>query len=228
MMKMMVIAALLTGAAAAGAAERLRGYDALAATTERVAVRGIGIGRSGHFTLGGASGSYQRFAERARVRGETYARAGVRFTVGDVAGQCLADEASYRDRLTRNLAMTTTAVPYGIECRFTVGGRPAGVLNMDSVPARGVSAADTRRGSLQWGEAGMGVRSVHHFARSPLPAGAPLGYLIERRGGAVAGVDVSGVRPVLLLPRADVHDGTRDAALAATVALALMWEPDAG
>lgn len=219
-------------ASAASVPERLEGFAEIAAQADRVEVTGLGIGRRGSFRVGNVEGQYERRSTRRREGFERIGESALRFSVaapelgGTLSGECGADEAAVRDRMTRSFSITTTTAQQQLSCRFSLNGVPAGALDLAEVPTRALTVREDRRGAVRWGQREYAIRSVHHFARSPLPAGSPLGYVVDDRGTAVAAVDTSGWRCVLFLPRGDVEP--RAAALAVTIALALMWEPDAG
>jgi hypothetical protein len=67
------------------------------------------------------------------------------------------------------------------------------------------------------------VRSVHDVAGGILPVAAPIGYVFERNGIAVGGVEING-DPVVF-EAAGVSTAERRAILLASVALSVFWDP---
>ena len=231
MRRLIVGMGLLAVAGVATAGPRAAGFDAVAASGERLDVTGAGWGRSGDFRLGQAKGSFRRDLDRREWAIEPVAavehEGGLRFAVsgpevrGRLEGRCYAYQGP--DRLGGGALTIAAAVPYGMRCAFSRDGVPTGELTLDAAFRRGVSVETARIGEMRIGDTVLAVRSVHRFEGSRWPTSSPLGYLFEREGRAVAAVDVNGARKRLALPR----DGAqREAAIAAGLALALAWDPE--
>lgn len=218
------VAAVLAGFVAVTACvqeARMRLPLAPAAQMEQVALVGIGGRAAGGFTLAGREGDYSRGGERVDAYAVTDAAGGSSFTLRgaegepDLGGFC---RFSQKD-VALGRGITATVEPLFFQCNFDAGGEPAGDLELS---ASGLSSSE-RHGTLMFGGRIVEVRSVHKMQGSPLPTDLPIGYVFVAGGREIGGVDVNGGTKRVYLPR---DPDLREAALAASVALAVFQEPE--
>lgn len=227
------VAALVAIATPTVAGERMRGFEEVAAQSERVDVTGLSGWHKGKFKLGdaGAGGSYRIVSQRDRHDGEVARFGESSFTLsgpgidGAYSGRCGFETVSAQDRLRSGgwkLTLSQTLVPLTYRCSFARDGVAIGSLDLAEVASPAMSVKQQRAGIVQFGERQLTLRSVHYFERGKLPGASPLGYLIEEDDRAVAAADLNGARKRLALPR---DPELRRAALLAGMALALFWDP---
>ena len=115
--------------------------------------------------------------------------------------------------------------PMVYSCSFTGAGQPA---QLTVAEARSTSRPEPmkreRAGEMTFGGVRLVVRSSHDLAGSPMRTAAPIGYVFERDGRAVAAVELNGAEPVITL-RAGGDGAERRAVTLASLALALLWDP---
>jgi len=232
--KVVVFAAALTMAAGAHAAPRMAGMAAVQG--DAVDLRGIGWGQSGRFELAAldAQGSYRRSAIKSG-RGEVDYTGTVDFTLDraganeSVAGRCQYHQGTSesRDRIGRSVRLETTVLdlPFTYACQFSRGGREIGTLTLDRAPGTWIDIRTLRRGEVRMGATRLDLRSAHNFEGSKMPAEMPLGYLMASGDGDVGAAYLNGGTRRLILPKAGEQ---REAALLASLALALLWDPGDG
>lgn len=237
----MKLSAVLVGAAlatstAVDAAPAMSGMAAVATRGgETVELRGVGWSQKGRFELPtlGARGSFSRSAEKSG-RGEVDYAGTVNFTVGPdggaaTTGQCryFQGTSEFRDRPSRDLRVDTTVLtfPFTYSCRFLREGREIGSLTLTRAPGATIDLRTLRRGEVEVGEARLDLRSVHTFEGSQMPAETPLGYLMATKQGDVGAAYFNGGTRRFVLPK---QGEAREAALLASLALALLWDPGDG
>ncbi len=200
---------------------RMRLPLAPAAEMEELALVGIGAGEVGRFTIGEAEGEYSRGGERVDAFDTTSAAGGTSFSLrggspgAQVTGFC---QFSQKD-VALGRGVTATVEPLFLQCNFERGGAPVGDVELN---AGGLSGSE-RRGSMMFDGRMIEVKSVHKMQGSPLPTGMPLGYVFMDNGREIGGVDLNGGTKRVYLPRDPV---LREAALTASVALAVFQEPE--
>ena len=113
--------------------------------------------------------------------------------------------------------------PMALGCDVRSGGQIAPVMLEVQEAAADFTNREQRRGRVMIDGAALDIRSVHEIAGSPLPTAAPMGYVFERNGVAVGGVDLNNGPAVFEAPGATVAD--RKAVLLAAVALSVFWDP---
>lgn len=220
-----ILALALAGAALTGCVKdaRIAMPSELAPRTERVALRGMGAGTRGDFDLGGAPGSFVRGAGRASGFGLVRKQGGGRFSVAGPAG-ALSGGCDFREEAVKlGDGVQLTARPFAYRCDFERDGRPiAAVLTLDE--ARGGAAAfrHARTGSLNFEGRRIGIKSIHHFEGGKLPTLTPLGYAFEADERQIGAIDLNGTDKILFVPR---DPRQREAVLAASLALAILWDP---
>lgn len=239
---MRAMIALAAGSALTGCTvATMRGFDAMAASADTVEVRGIGSGERGAFRLStGAEGRFERRLITAsesqddfgHPRGGTERFGGVRFTiagagvVGTLAGECRTRQAEYRDASAgRGLQVetTTTLLPLHYDCRFTRDGQPVGGMMLGEPRPVGIQVIERRAGEVTLDGRRLDVVSEHKVDGRNLGGGVatPLGYRFEADGRTAGMVSLNGARRIAL-PR---EPQSREAALAAGLALTLFWDP---
>lgn len=234
--KFVAATGILAMAAPAFSGERMRGFEEVAARSERVDVTGLSGWYKGKFKLGeaGAGGTYRIVSQRDRGYGETARFGETRFTLSgpgidrEYSGQCGFEMITAEDRLRTGrwkLTISETLVPLTYRCSFARDGVEIGMLDLAEVASPGLSVKQQRAGAVIVGNRQLTLRSVHHFERGKLPGAAPLGYIVEEDGRGVAAADLNGGRKRLALPR---DPQSREAALLAGMALALFWDPGDG
>lgn len=193
--------------------------------TERLTISGLGGAPRGEFRLGSERGSFTRSASRlalfdALYEGESAVASFSFAPPGEVASRC-----SMRRRTANVGVLTYEFKPMVYACGFSGAGEPA-LLTLAEVrsTSRVQSVKRERSGEMALGEVRLQVRSSHALAGSPLQTAAPIGYLFERDGRAVAAVEINGTEPVIIL-HADSAASERKAVTLASLALALLWDP---
>lgn len=220
-----ILALALAGTALTGCVQeaRIAMPSDVAPRTDRVELRGIGAGTRGHFDLGGSPGSFVRGAGRASGFGLVHKQGGGRFSVAGPAGE-LSGGCDFReDAVKLGDGVQVTARPFGYRCDFERDGVPIeAFLALDE--ARGGAAAFryARTGSLSFEGQRIAISSIHHFEGSKMPTLTPLGYAFEAEGGQIGAMDLNGSDKILFVPR---DPRQREAVLAASLALAILWDP---
>lgn len=232
--KLVLLAAALTMTAGGNAAPRMAGMAAVQG--DAVDLRGIGWGQSGRFELAAldAQGSYRRSASKVG-RGEVDYTGMVDFTLDragedePVEGRCQYHQGTSesRDRIGRSVRLETTVLdlPFTYACQFSRGGREIGTLALDRAPGAWIDVRTPRRGEVRLGATRLDLRSAHNFEGSKMPAEMPLGYLMATVDGDVGAAYLNGETRRLILPKVGEQ---REAALLASLALALLWDPGDG
>ncbi len=215
---------------------------AIQATGDAEELRGIGWGQTGNFTLAssGARGNFRRGAETYE-RDELKAQSGtVDFSVagpgihGKLSGSCGFEQetvgASAKVKRGVWIDASVLAAPYVYTCLFFRDAEPIGELSLERVPGRTMDIRTLRSGTVRTGGVPLALQSVHTFEGSRMPAEMPLGYTMaraadDRAGPELAAAYLNGNTRYLVLPR---QPAEREAALLASLALALVWDPGDG
>jgi hypothetical protein len=201
---------------------------ALAASTERLELRGLGGGTSGRFDLAGAEGRFTRTAERIAAFDPAFVRhrGGGSFDVtaspkaGALGGLC-----AYREARGSIGPLSVTPRRLSYSCDFARDGRPmaAGLVIENPASAFGtLHGREERIGTLHFEGREIGVRSIHRDAGGGLPVPHALGYLFEADGRAIGAVDLNGGNKTIFAPRSGAD---REAVIAGAVALSIFWDP---
>jgi hypothetical protein len=219
----LIAAVLLAGGCAAIQPARMALPAGLAASSEQVAVQGLDGKRRGDFTLGSASGRFERRADQLSMFGTLESRrGGARYTLkaagaAEVEGQC-----QQRETGAQLGVLALPLRPYAVNCQWRDGAR----LTLEADPRAG-RTQEGRQGRFEAAGVQLQLSSVHTLQGSKLPLAQPAGYTLTHRGVVVGAVDLSdSARPVLWRPPAGqpLHDAVTHAALA----LALLWDPAGG
>lgn len=218
------VAAVIAGCLAMTACvqeARMRLPLAPAADLEEVALVGIGHGSAGTFTVAGAEGDYSRGGERLDAFEVTSAAGGTTFSLrGGPVREDLSAFCQFNQKDVRlGPGVTATVEPLFLQCNIDRAGAPAGDIELN---AGGLSGSE-RRGTMMFEGRMLEVKSVHKLQGSPLPTTMPMGYVFLENGREIGGVDVNGGTKRVYLPS---DPELREAALAASVALAVFQEPE--
>jgi hypothetical protein len=192
---------------------------------ERLTITGLGGAAGGEFRVGGERGRFTRSASRLALFDTLYEgdSAVASFTFAppvDVAARC-----AMRRGAVGIGVLTYEFKPMTYTCSFSGAAPPAQLTLAEArSTSRVQSMKRSRVGEMVLGEVRLQVRSSHALAGSPMETAAPIGYLFERDGRAVAAVELNGTEPVIVL-RAGSAAGERQAVTLASLALALLWDP---
>ena len=207
---------------------RLKFPPGLLDRTERIDITGMGGGRSGKLMLGSSTGEFNRQADRIGIVDPLFAKnyggGAVRIRGAEVDGD-LSTSCRFR-RLQTTLGIVSISakrLTYG--CTFERDGKLAAArLDLrDRDGALGsADGRDAREGVIQFEGTELRIRSIHRLAGSPFATPHALGYLFERDGVAVGEVDLNGKTKRVYAP---AGTGDRDAVIAASLALAVFWDP---
>jgi hypothetical protein len=218
------LTALLIATAAAGCASLPAAQMVLPealAGAPMVPLTGLKAGRSGTFDLAGATGRFDRGADRLSLFSAlTSDRVSASYTLapdqpGRVAASCKARQVEGRVGL-----IAGPLRPYGVRCSYE--GAFAGDLVLDEQRAA-AGARLERVGRLQAGGATLEIRSVHRVQGSPLPLEAPIGYVFLSGGQPVGAVELNGTTPRVW--RTGAPEPVQTAMTHAALTLALIWDP---
>lgn len=239
-MRMMV--PLLAAVPLAGCATAaMNGFDKLAAQGgERIDITAIPAWQDGSFALGVSQGQVRRRAVGDRqawsddpwatVSQAIIARTGTfTFTVagpeigGRIEGRCRYGRLEGEDRIG-DVATSSPLRPLRLGCRYVIDGRDAGDFELHAAPPEAPIAGEVRNGRILLDGTSLAVHSTMNVAGTTLPMDSPVGYTLQRANGVTVGAieTVGGGRRRLIVP----HDpAERRAVLAATLTLALFWDP---
>lgn len=228
-MKRSLLAMLATGTVLGGCGAikpaQMALPPALETGAERVTITGLGGAPRGEFRLAGEGGTFTRTASRLALFDALYesesAVASFAFAPpGGVASRC-----SMRRRTANFGVLTYEFKPMAYTCSFSGVGQPAQLILAEArSTSRVASMKRERAGEVALGDVRIAVRSAHALAGSPMQTAAPIGYVFERDGRAMAAVEINGTEPVIILG-AGSSGSERQAVKLASLALALLWDP---
>lgn len=184
-------------------------------------VQGIGTGRQGGFTVGAASGTFNRGRDRLELfEAVNWDSAKTRYKVALADGG--QTEAACKGKAVEVTVgvVAGSARPFSFECEWR-GARSAQLAVNAPVLAAGMKAE--RSGRFTMNGVSLEVRSLHNVQGSPLPLEAPIGYLFSQGGRPVGAVELNGRTPRLWRPASG--DALHEPVTLAALALALMWDP---
>lgn len=201
---------------------------AILATTEPLAVTGLGAGRGGTFALQGVEGRFSRGADRLGILDPLLVSrtGGVRFshpgspTLPELAGGCRYSQG--------NMTIGPVAVQHRrmtYQCEIVGGpGTSRTVLELrDPNSALGtLHGRHERTGFVVHAGVRLDLKSLHHDAGGGLPSPQPIGYRMTHEGREVGAIGFNGTGRTIHAPRAGPE---RDAVIAAGLALAILWDP---
>jgi hypothetical protein len=184
-------------------------------------VEGIGVGRSGSFVLGAATGTFSRGRDRLELfeivnwdsATTRYALTLAEGTRTEAACKGKAVEVAWR-------VLAADARPFSFECEWRGAGSAQLAVN---APALAVGTKAERSGRFTMDGLTLEVQSLHGVRGSPLPLEAPIGYLFSQGGRPVGAMELNGAVPRLWRPAAG--DPLHEPVTLAALALALLWDP---
>lgn len=223
-----LLATALVAAPASSREARIKLPAGLAERTERLDLTGIGGGRAGKIALGASTGEFNRKADRigivdplfARNYGGGAARLSGPETGGELTASCRFSRAQSSlgpvSISTRRLTYTCTFDRAGkpIAARFELRDRDGALGSPDG--------RDAREGVVMFEGVELRMRSLHKPDGSVLSVPHALGYVFEINGTPVGAIDLNGKTKRLYLPS---ERTTRAAVIAASLALAIFWDP---
>ncbi len=220
---MAALAAISASACAITPAEMARpvALQSAAATP----ITGIGGGERGSFAVGQNTGSFSRSATKLsffdlfnmRDGGANFTLQGADFQNG------LQVACTMRERSVTIDIVEFKPGPMALGCDVRSGGQIAPVMLEVQEAAADFTNREQRRGRVMVDGAALDIRSVHEIAGSAFPTAAPMGYVFERNGVAIGGVDLNNGPAMFEAPGASAAD--RRAVVLAAVALSVFWDP---
>ena len=219
------VALVFTGCAAIRPAQMAL-PEGLGASSDEVALSGLGGGREGAYTLAGNHGQFRRTNDRLDVFDIiSFDWGGSRVTVEGVdvappiSATCGLRQITAGWRIVR-----FAAKPLAYECEYT--GIDAGLSLQEAKSTQdSLMNKARRRGEVRVAGMVLELRSVHELEGTPLSVEAPIGYVVEHAGRAVGAIELNGSTPRVWLPTDDAEQ--RRAVLLAVMPLALLWDPAA-
>ncbi len=199
----------------------------LATSSDRIEVTGIGGFERGAFQLGASEGSFRRSAGQEAFDDGYVSNAGrASFTVDgpELGGQLSADCGFHQAEVDAGLVVLP-AERFSFHCGFRSGtDAPKGELILRAVPRSPgrLLSGISRAGELTFGGRRIGIRAIHDMEGGKLPSGTPLGYMFETNGKQIGAVDLNGTNKTVYAPRSGPE---REAVLAASLALSILWDP---
>lgn len=188
-------------------------------------ITGIGGGQKGSFAIGQNTGAFKRSAQKLSFFDL--------FNMRDGGADFTLQGADFQNAMQVSCVMRERTItidfvefkpgPMAFGCDVRSDGQrsPAVFEVQESSPD--FTNRQQRRGSVMIDGAVLDIRSVHEIAGSPLPTSAPMGYVFERNGVAIGGVDLNNGPSVFEAPGATQAD--HRAVLLAAVALSVFWDP---
>lgn len=188
-------------------------------------IDGIGWGETGAFAVGQNQGEFSRSASRlsffemfnSRDGGATFTLQGAGFQQ-PVQVSCTMREHTITIDIVE---FKPGPMAYGCDVRANGQLLPARLEVQEAAPD--FTNRQQRRGAVMVDGSVLDIRSVHEVAGSPLPTSAPMGYVFERNGVAIGGVDLNNGPLMYEAPDASAAD--RRAVLLAALALSIFWDP---
>ena len=187
-------------------------------------VQGIGMGRTGEFSLGAERVTFSRGRDRLALFDVVgFDRAPVRYVLTRADGTRIEAACRGRQNTVTLGVLQGHAKPFTFECEWhqPPQGRVAGMTV--AAPSWIPGTRAERRGSFTLGATTLEVQSVHRVQGSPLPLEQPIGYVMSHQGRAVGAVELNGRTPRLWRPAAS--DALAEPVKLAALALALLWDP---
>ena len=201
----------------------------LSASTQRIELTGMGGWERGDFQLGASPGRFVRAAYQESDDGG--------FTVRDVGGGsfevigpdvdgALAANCTFQRAQRDMVAFTLTNDPFAYRCRFSRDRQPidAGLI-LEAIPRSPgkLLSGVTRAGEVHIDGAVVTIHAIHDMEGGRIPSGTPLGYMFDVEGRRIGAVDLNGGTKTIFAPPAGPE---RQAVLAASLALSILWDPD--
>lgn len=217
------IAALTTSACAIRPAEMAR--PASLTTASATPITGIGGGERGSFAIGQNSGQFERSAQELSFFGLFNMKdGGVNFSLqGADFAQGLQAACTMRERSVTIDIVEFKPAPMALGCDLRLAGQPAPAVLEIQESAPDFTNRQQRRGVVMIDGVRLDIRSVHDMDGGILPAAQPLGYVFERDGVAIGGVDING--GPAMIETAGLSPADHKAIMLASVALSVFWDP---
>jgi hypothetical protein len=222
---MVATAAISLSACAIRPAEMARPASLENART--IPIDGIGWEQTGAFAVGQNAGDFSRSATQLSFFDLLNMRdGGARFTLnGADFREPLQVSCTMRERSITLDIVEFKPSPMAYGCDVRASGKPVPVRFEVQESAPDFTNRQQRHGAVMIDGAALKIRSVHAINGSPLPVSAPIGYVFERGGVAVGGVDLNNGPMMFEAPGVSAAD--RQAVLLASVALSIFWDPAA-
>lgn len=220
---MAALAAITTSACAITPAEMARPVALQSASA--TPITGIGGGERGSFAVGQNAGSFQRTATKLSFFDLLHMRDGAAnfsLTGADFRNGVQVD-CTMRERTLTIDVVEFKPGPMALGCDVRSGGMPMPAMLEIQEAAPDWTNRQQRRGAVIVDGSRLDIRSVHEIAGSPLPTSAPMGYVFERNGIAIGGVDLNNGPSVY--EAAGASEADRRAVLLAAVTLSVFWDP---
>jgi hypothetical protein len=217
------IAALSASACAIRPAEMAR--PASLTTASATPITGIGGGERGSFAIGQNSGQFERSAQELSFFGLFNMKdGGVNFSLqGADFAQGLQAACTMRERSVTIDIVEFKPAPMALGCDLRLAGQPAPAVLEIQEAAPDFTNRQQRRGVVMIDGVRLDIRSVHDMDGGILPAAQPLGYVFERDGVAIGGVDING--GPAMIETAGLTPADHKAIMLASVALSVFWDP---
>jgi hypothetical protein len=188
---------------------------------EELALQGIGGKARGDFKAGDAAGRFERSASRLALFDASinFDRASARYTLQREGAQDIEADCRARRTEVQRSALSLPVRPFTVDCDWRDGAK----LKLDAEVLAAGGTQDPRKGRYEASGVVLELRSVHQLQGTKWPLSQPAGYALLQGGVAVGALDLTGVAPRLVRPRAGTphHEAVTRAALA----LALLWDP---
>jgi hypothetical protein len=217
------IAALSASACAIRPAEMAR--PASLTTASATPITGIGGGERGSFAIGQNSGQFERSAQELSFFGLFNMKdGGVNFSLqGADFAQGLQAACTMRERSVTIDIVEFKPAPMALGCDLRLAGQPVPAVLEIQESAPDFTNRQQRRGVVMIDGVRLDIRSVHDMDGGILPAAQPLGYVFERDGVAIGGVDING--GPAMIETAGLTPADHKAIMLASVALSVFWDP---
>jgi hypothetical protein len=217
------IAALSASACAIRPAEMAR--PASLTTASATPITGIGGGERGSFAIGQNSGQFERSAQELSFFGLFNMKdGGVNFSLqGADFAQGLQAACTMRERSVTIDIVEFKPAPMALGCDLRLAGQPAPAVLEIQEAAPDFTNRQQRRCVVMIDGVRLDIRSVHDMDGGILPAAQPLGYVFERDGVAIGGVDING--GPAMIETAGLTPADHKAIMLASVALSVFWDP---
>lgn len=217
------IAAFSTSACAIRPAEMAR--PASLTSANATPITGIGGGERGSFAVGQNSGQFERSAQELSFFGLFNMKdGGASFSLqGADFAQGLQAACTRRERSITIDIVEFKPAPMVLGCDLRLAGQPAPAVLEIQESAPDFTNRQQRRGVVMIDGVRLDIRSVHDMDGGILPAPTPLGYVFERNGVAIGGVDING--GPAMIEAAGLSLADHRAVMLASVALSVFWDP---
>jgi len=199
----------------------------LSSSTEEVAIIGIGGGTKGTFQVAGHTGSFKRSESRLVIFDVLDSRSGgASFTLtGPMISDSIEADCRVREKNITLGVISFTPKKMSYQCDFTANGYPFPARFEVQEAREGLSGMlnkAERRGEIGLDRVVLSIQSVHAVEGSSINMATPTGYVFSLDGQPTGAVELNGT-PRVFLPIDDIAE--RRAVIAASLALALLWDP---